>query len=84
MLAEILVLTAVLELFTCLGRFGFKIRARDVQWPVRTHHGYVGIVLLFFKTFSEWAFIVGAALILSDALHHFVVLPATVGSTEFP
>ena len=84
MLLEIVALTAAIEIITCFGRFAFKMRARNWKWPVRIHHGYVGFVLLFFRAFSERAFIVGAALVLSDALHHFVVLPFTIGKTEFP
>jgi len=46
MLLEILLLTAVIEIITCVGRFGFKLRSRDFKWPVRIHHGYFGIVIL--------------------------------------
>ena len=86
MLAEILVLTVLLELLTCLGRFGFKMRARDWKWPVRIHHGYVGILLILVFAFvrNDWLLIIGSALLFSDALHHFVVLRTTVGSSEFP
>ncbi len=86
MLIEIVILTVIIELVTCIGRFIFKLRSRDVKWPVRIHHGYVGIVVLlaWFFTPYEWLLIIGTSLLLSDALHHFVVLPLTVGRTEFP
>lgn len=84
MLIEIVFLTVLLEIITCIGRFAFKIRARD--WKPRIHHGYIGILLLgaYFFIPNEWLAIIGASLILSDASHHFAVLPLTVGSTEFP
>jgi len=86
MLIEIIVITAVLEIITCIGRFGLKMRARDWKWPVRIHHGYVGLVLvlLWLVIPQEWLLIIGLSLVVSDAIHHFVVLPLTVKSTEFP
>jgi hypothetical protein len=85
-LIEIVILTIIIEVVTCIGRFSFKMRARDWKWPVRIHHGYVGIVLLiaYFFLQSGWLAIIGASLVFSDALHHFVILPITVGATEFP
>jgi hypothetical protein len=86
MLVEIIAVTLLLEAVTCFGRFVFRLRARDWRMPVRIHHGYVGIVVLlgWFFVQNDWILIAGSSLVLSDALHHFVVLPLAVGSTEFP
>lgn len=86
MFVEIILLTFLFEIITCIGRFAFKLRARDWKMPVRIHHGYVGIVVLLAWYFAQydWLLIVGTSLLLSDALHHFIVLPLAVGRTEFP
>ena len=63
---------------------------------IRLHHGYAGLVLIAAWAIAALAqrlrgsvwrgalLTVGAALALSDGLHHFVVLRLIVGSTEFP
>ncbi len=86
MIAEIVLLTVVLEIITCIGRFGFKMRARDWKMPVRIHHGYVGLALMvaWFFLRVDLLMIIGASLLISDAVHHFVVLWLIVGRTEFP
>ena len=86
MFVEIILLTFLFEIITCIGRFAFKLRARDWKMPVRIHHGYVGIVVLLAWYFAQndWLLIIGTSLLLSDAIHHFVVLPLAVGRTEFP
>ena len=86
MLLEIALLTSAIEIITCIGRFWLKQRARNWNWPVRIHHGYVGIalLLLWFALPKDMLLVGGASLVLSDAIHHFVVLPLAVGSTEFP
>jgi hypothetical protein len=74
--------TLGIELLTVLLRFGMKLQARKFQgkWPLRIHHGYVGILFLIFGFLPEFS----TALILSDVMHHFVVLPLTIRRTEFP
>ena len=56
------------------------------KYKLRIHHGYVGFALLLMHILYplDTIFILGIALLLSDALHHFVVLPLWVGTTEFP
>lgn len=86
-----LILGVIFELVTIVGRlvFGSKKEqiARMKKKPrVRIHHLYTGIfVLLIYLVWPlDWIFILGFGLTLSDALHHFVVLPIWVGRTEFP
>jgi hypothetical protein len=83
-------LTLGIELLCCLFRFVFRMRSREIQarWlGVRIHHGYTGVALfpaLFFLP-SMWAAWIGAvavALVLSDLLHHFVVLPLATGQRD--
>ena len=83
--------TFLIELFTIGGRIFFgpmKIRYQKLKFrhKVRIHHGYLGIFLIFVAWFypQEWFLILGGALFLSDALHHFLVLPIWVNKTEFP
>lgn len=81
-LRSVVLLTAAIGAFTILLRFGLKLSSRKLQqrWPVRVHHGYLGILLLLAGILPD----LGWALILSDAIHHLVVLPLAVKSTEFP
>lgn len=89
MLAELLSLTLILETLTVFGRFQFGParewhKKRRTRW--RVHHGYIGIALMaaYVMLGFEWMLLIGAALFLSDAIHHFVVLPMWSGQTEFP
>ena len=90
-------LTAAIEIFTCLLRFGLDLTAQeDSAWlaPVtfgyRDHHGYWGILLVVIAAFA-WRrravrnalLVVGGALFLSDVIHHFLVLWPVTGSPEF-
>ena len=62
---------------------------------VRIHHGYVGAVVLLvvatgrlvgvpWKPWSRIVTVVAWSLVLSDAIHHFLVLYLITGATEFP
>ena len=89
--------TLAVELFTVLLRFGFHLEAqKHSSWlaPLtlgfRVHHGYYGLVMLIVGGFvwrrralRNTLIIVGAALFLSDAIHHFLVLWPVTGSPEF-
>ncbi|HEV7282413.1 MAG TPA: hypothetical protein VGN57_19580 [Pirellulaceae bacterium] len=89
--------TALFEAVTCAFRFGCGMTAReDLSWMrrltggFRLHHGYPGVAMVgvaftgaFDGALESAVFIVGWGLLLSDAVHHFVVLPLTVGRTEF-
>jgi len=88
--------TAAFELFTCLGRFLFGLRSREIAprykrftLGVRIHHGYVGaaavppVFIVGMDVFSQILVgAVAAGLILSDLVHHFVVLPLTTGKCD--
>lgn len=85
-----LALTLGIELLCCVFRFAFKMRSREVQarWlGVRIHHGYTGValfpVLLFIPPmWAAWIGAIAVALVLSDLIHHFVVLPLTTGQCD--
>lgn len=92
-------LTVLIEGFTVLLRFGLHLEAtRDtastfgrLSGGIRIHHGYIGLlaVLIAAAVFrrrpllGRWLVVVGIALILSDLVHHFLVLWPIVGRTEF-
>ena len=96
---QILLLTAALELITLVLRFGFQLEStRDtastigrITFGLRIHHGYCGAVVLLVawgisQTKPRWAYagyVVGWALVLSDAIHHFLVLWPITGSPQF-
>ncbi len=92
---KILLLTLAIELAAIVGRITFGsvkgwytnvIKLTSLNIP-RIHHGYIGIALLLIAYFfhpSKTLTMIGAALLLSDLLHHFVVLPLWIGRTEFP
>lgn len=91
MIQEILLLTVIIEGMTIGGRlfFGpmkdtFKKYRKILK--VRIHHGYTGLALVIigFLMSSEIIQIIGWALFISDAIHHFIILPLWVGRTEFP
>lgn len=83
-------LTAAIELLCCLFRFGFGFRAREIQrrWiGIRLHHGYLAAPLLAALPFSPapwlgWIVASAAALVVSDLLHHLVVLPWRTGQRD--
>ncbi len=92
----LLVATVLLEIITCAARFGFRLRSRSwvriyskYTLGIRVHHGYFGVALLpalfFFPIDSkEGAGIAAFAggLILSDLIHHLVVLPLLTGEMD--
>lgn len=98
-LRRVLMLTVVIELFTVALRYLIGLEStRDtastigvLTFGLRIHHGYVGLVLLalawFLRVsaprFAIHLFVWGWALVLSDAIHHFLVLWPIEGSPEF-
>jgi hypothetical protein len=89
-------LTLLFEAVTCAFRFGLDLQSsRDTRWlsrwtaNFRIHHGYVGAVMAIPAMGADgsflavWALRIGAALLLSDAIHHFLVLLPATGSHEF-
>jgi hypothetical protein len=96
--ARTALLTALMEAVTLLCRFGFDIQAtRDTASTVgriacglRIHHGYIGLAAVAVGLFlwrrpalRHWLLITGSALVLSDLIHHFLVLWPLLGDPEF-
>jgi hypothetical protein len=91
------VLAAAIELFTVWMRFGVGLQStRDTMamapWTfgLRIHHGYVGLAFLLAclvlsrrPAIRNLVAMVGIGLLVSDLVHHFVVLWLTTGSPEF-
>ncbi len=91
-----LVVTVLLEVITCTARFGFRLRSRawvrtysKYTFGIRVHHGYFGVALLpallFFPIDSKEGVGIAAfagGLILSDLIHHLVVLPLLTGEMD--
>ena len=84
------------ELLTLILRFGFKLQStRDTQllaeltFGYRIHHGYLGVALLLVSVVVSQSalrnlmIIIGLGLLISDAIHHLVVLWLITGSPEF-
>ncbi len=78
----VIALTIVFELITVLLLLFFKLRSHAWQESIgmpRIHHGYFGMLLLL----TSYAFpgivlillTIGWALIISDLVHHYTVLP---------
>ena len=90
-------LTILIEVTTCLVRFGIGLETtRDtafvgsLTFGWRIHHGYIGILMvLLARAFPEghllrhWGLRIGGALFASDMIHHFAVLWPVTGSPEF-
>ncbi len=88
---------ALIEALTCLLRFGLRVQStrdtgflRHVTLGYRVHHGYVGLVAIVVALspflsgrVRRWTLRAGLALLLSDLLHHFVVLWIATGSPQF-
>ncbi|GAB5405945.1 MAG: hypothetical protein Aurels2KO_41760 [Aureliella sp.] len=92
------VLTVVLELVTCGCRFGLGLQStRDTGWisaftfGFRIHHGYIGVLFIAVALLAiskagflrRLVIVVGAALLLSDLIHHFLVLWPLTGDPQF-
>lgn len=93
-----LMLTVLFEGLTAWLRFGWSLQStrdtgflRTLTLGLRIHHGYLGffIVLLGWLWWqrhprtARWLRRVGVALILSDLIHHFMVLWPITGSPQF-
>jgi hypothetical protein len=93
----IVALTALFEAVTCAFRWGFDMQStRDTAFlapltlGVRIHHGYVGafasagaFAVPVDSWLFTWALRIGVALLVSDLIHHFVVLHWTTGDHQF-
>lgn len=94
-----LLLTLVVEGATVFCRFGLGLEATQATAStcgrlfggVRVHHGYMGVAMLGVaaatwrrrRTRPYWLLVLAVALVLSDAIHHFLVLWPIVGSPQF-
>jgi len=89
-------LTAIFEALAILFRFGFGMESTHetsalaaFTFGLRIHHGYLGVpmiiigVVLSSRSFARWLKILGGALVLSDLIHHFLVLWPITGSPHF-
>ena len=90
-------LAAVIEAITCVFRFGLGMQStRDTAWLAaltfgyRIHHGYIGLVLLVLTVLPplggvlrKMLLLIGIALLISDFVHHFLVLWPATGSPQF-
>lgn len=90
-IAQTLLFALLIEAVTIFARMFFgpiKIRFQKLKfkYKVRIHHGYIGLILLLFYQYipNDALLIIGGGLLISDVLHHFLVLPLWVGKTEFP
>lgn len=94
----VLILTVALELVTLILRFGFHLEStRDTEviglftFGLRVHHGYCGLALLIVAyglspshaRLSRLGYVWGWSLLLSDLIHHFLVLWPVTGSPQF-
>ncbi len=91
--------TIALEALTCVLRFGVKLEStRDtastvgrLTFGLRIRHSYIGALVLLvaitlLHRYPKWArygVIIGAGLLLSDLIHHFLVLYPITGSPQF-
>ena len=92
-------LAVVIEAVTVVLRFVFRLEAsRDTASTVgrlsgraRMHHGYFGLLAILIAATvlrrrplpGRWLLMVGIALVLSDLVHHFLILWPIVGSPQF-
>lgn len=81
-LQAIIALTILFELITVAPRLTLKVRSKDVQKRLgipRIHHGYIGMGILLasylFIGHADVLWVIGWALILSDLVHHYTILP---------
>ena len=91
----ILWIAGIIEVITIFGRFIFKISTKDVLmklmrrygWKkvIHFHHGFVGLIVVGLAVYfrSSLGVNIGWGLVLSDAIHHFIVLWLIVGDPEF-
>ncbi len=95
-LANGLVLAVVIEVIMAALRFGLGLESNQdtrflAQWTFgwRLHHGYIGVIGLLLSWLvpaGRWRtglVIVSIGLVVSDLIHHFLVLWLVTGSPEF-
>ncbi len=91
----ILITTFLIEALTIFGRFVFKINSKNfyiyltkklkLKYMIHVHHLFFGIIISaisYHYTFPIF-FNLGLAMILSDLIHHFIILQYIMGNPEF-
>ena len=90
-----LVLAVIFEAVTVGFRFGLNLQStRDTAaiggWTfgLRVHHGYIGLFLVplawcFPRGIRHALWMIGIGLIVSDLMHHFLVLWPITGEPQF-
>ncbi|MFW6255679.1 MAG: hypothetical protein ACOC54_02565 [Candidatus Sumerlaeota bacterium] len=91
--------TIVMEGITAAMRFGLGLQTSvytannigRLTMGIRIHHGYFGVLAIvlagvFWRRFPaacSWLLPLGGALVLSDLIHHYIVLWIFVGDPQF-
>ena len=96
MIWQIILITAlVIEAVTIFGRFFFKISSKDIlmrimhhyKWKrvIHVHHLFFGLVVIGLAIYqgSLVGIDLGIGIVLSDLIHHFIVLWVIIGDPEF-
>lgn len=93
-----LLFTLLFEGLTLISRFMLKMEStrdtgflQDFTFGLRIHHSYFGLCLLLlillkrnlFGKYARWVIAMSIALILSDLIHHFLILWPITGSHDF-
>jgi hypothetical protein len=90
-----LILAVIIEAITMGFRFGLNLQStRDTSFiavltcGLRIHHGYIGLFLIPLgwcapRGLRHALWIIGLGLLLSDLMHHFLVLWPITGSPQF-
>ena len=93
--AIIVLFTLIIEAITVFNRFVLGIRAQRVYRKIMKrigfkkifhfHHMYWSVLLIPLSLFypNLYLFEIGSAMILSDLIHHFIVLKLITGKTDF-
>jgi hypothetical protein len=91
----ILMIAGIIEVITLFGRFIFKISSKDIcirlmkKWKMKKfyhfHHLFFGLLvaLVFYFYSNQFLFNAGLAIMLSDIIHHFIMLQMILGHPEF-
>lgn len=87
----------LIEIITLIIRFGFGLTSKNVQhkmgFPVRVHHMYIGLAVMFTGVYWSFPFLfivpitlleIGFAVFLSDVIHHFIMMPVLHKDIDFP
>ena len=85
----------IIEGITLFGRYVLKIKSRNIlkeemrelHWRhiVHIHHMFIGfIIVILFYYLENWLLVnIGIGIVLSDVLHHFVILRLLENRSEF-